>query len=180
MIAIPAIALPFIIRAAVVKGVATATEVSTIGIVYSALAGLLIYRQFGMAAPIPDADRYCGAFGRDLAHYRCGNWNGVGFDPVRLLGFAGKVHDRIARGVPIFLAVSIVTFVILGSVLEGIPAIVLFGPLLPDRPPGRGSRRPPLCDGRCSCDGEFGLFAPPFGVGYYAPARDQPHQPTKA
>src|SRR5438105_3781486 len=46
VIAIPAIALPFIIRAAVVKGVATATEVSTIGIVYSALAGLLIYTQF--------------------------------------------------------------------------------------------------------------------------------------
>src|SRR3981189_605274 len=34
VIAIPAIALPFVIRAAVVKGVATATEVSTIGIVY--------------------------------------------------------------------------------------------------------------------------------------------------
>ena len=46
VIAIPAIALPFIIRAAVVKGVATATEVSTIGIIYSAFAGLLIYRQF--------------------------------------------------------------------------------------------------------------------------------------
>ena len=46
LIALPAIALPFVIRAAVVGGVATATEVSTIGIVYSALAGLLIYRQF--------------------------------------------------------------------------------------------------------------------------------------
>ena len=30
----------------------------------------------------------------------------------------------------IFIAVSIVVFIILGSVLEGIPAIVLFGPLL--------------------------------------------------
>jgi hypothetical protein len=29
-----------------------------------------------------------------------------------------------------FIAVSILAFVILGSVLEGIPAIVLFGPLL--------------------------------------------------
>ena len=41
LIAIPAIALPFVIRAAVIEGVATATEVSTIGIVYSVLAGLL-------------------------------------------------------------------------------------------------------------------------------------------
>ena len=46
IIAFPAVALPFVIRAAVVQGIATATEVSTIGIVYSVLAGLLIYRQF--------------------------------------------------------------------------------------------------------------------------------------
>jgi len=38
LIAIPAVALPFVIRAAVIEGVATATEVSTIGIVYSILA----------------------------------------------------------------------------------------------------------------------------------------------
>ncbi|HEV7383324.1 MAG TPA: TRAP transporter large permease subunit, partial [Phenylobacterium sp.] len=46
VIAVPAIALPFLIRAAVIEGVATATEVSTIGIVYAMLAGLLIYRRF--------------------------------------------------------------------------------------------------------------------------------------
>ena len=46
VIAIPALVLPFLIRGAVVGGIATATEVSTIGIVYSALAGLFIYRQF--------------------------------------------------------------------------------------------------------------------------------------
>src|SRR5438046_3862770 len=45
-IALPAIALPFVIRTAVVEGIATATEVSTIGILYSACAGLFIYRQF--------------------------------------------------------------------------------------------------------------------------------------
>lgn len=49
VIALPALALPFIIRASVVEGVATATEVSTIGIVYSIVAGLFIYRQFDWA-----------------------------------------------------------------------------------------------------------------------------------
>ena len=44
--ALPSLLLPFVIRTAVVEGVATATEVSTIGIVYGVLAGLLIYRQF--------------------------------------------------------------------------------------------------------------------------------------
>ena len=44
IVALPAIALPFLIRSAVVEGIATATEVSTIGIAYSLVAGLLIYR----------------------------------------------------------------------------------------------------------------------------------------
>ena len=52
-IALPALALPFIIRAAVVEGVATATEVSTIGIVYAILAGIIIYRQFDWRRVMP-------------------------------------------------------------------------------------------------------------------------------
>ena len=154
MIAIPAIALPFVIRAAVVKGVATATEVrpSASSTPFSLAPDL---PAVFMAAPVPDADRYCGAIGCDSAHHRCGDRNGLGSDPVGLLGFAGKVHDRAAGGVPIFLAVTIVAFVVLGSVLEGIPAIVLFGPAaLPDRASGRGSRRP-LCNGRHSRDGHW-------------------------
>ena len=43
-------------------------------------------------------------------------------------------------GVPTFLAVTIVAFVILGSVLEGIPAIVLFGSFCSRSPSRSGSR----------------------------------------
>lgn len=43
LVAFPALLLPFVIRTAVVEGVATATEVPTIGIVYSLLLGALVY-----------------------------------------------------------------------------------------------------------------------------------------
>ena len=46
LIAIPALLLPFVIRGAVVEGVATATEVSTIGVAYTIVVGILVYRQF--------------------------------------------------------------------------------------------------------------------------------------
>ena len=46
VIALPALRCRSSSAAAVIEGVATATEVSTIGIAYSVLAGLLIYRQF--------------------------------------------------------------------------------------------------------------------------------------
>src|SRR6266568_2164781 len=53
VVSIPALALPFVIRYAVVEGVATATEVSTIGIVYALVIGLLIYRQFDWRRLLP-------------------------------------------------------------------------------------------------------------------------------
>ena len=53
VIALPALALPFVIRAAVVEGIATATEVSTIGIVYGFVVGLLVYRQFDWRRLMP-------------------------------------------------------------------------------------------------------------------------------
>ena len=46
IIAVPGLTLPFVIRAAVIDGVATATEVSTVGVVYTTALGLLVYREF--------------------------------------------------------------------------------------------------------------------------------------
>jgi tripartite ATP-independent transporter DctM subunit len=51
-VALPALALPFVIRFAVVEG-ATATEVSTIGILYTVLVGLFIYKRFDLAKVWP-------------------------------------------------------------------------------------------------------------------------------
>ncbi len=50
-----------------------------------------------------------------------------GLDPVRLLAALAAAMTGLPGGSATFMAVSIVAFVILGSVLEGIPAIVLFG-----------------------------------------------------
>ena len=66
-----------------------------------------------------------------------------------------------------FIAVSIVAFVILGSVLEGIPAIVLFGPLLFPIARTVGVHEVHYAMIVILAMG-IGLFAPPFGVGYYA------------
>ena len=70
-------------------------------------------------------------------------------------------------GAPAFLAVSIVAFIVLGSVLEGIPAIVLFGPLLFPIARQIGVHEVHYAMVVILAMG-IGLFAPPFGVGYYA------------
>src|ERR1700674_1944529 len=66
-----------------------------------------------------------------------------------------------------FLAISIVAFSVLGSVLEGIPAIVLFGPLLFPVARALGVHEVHYAMVVILAMG-IGLFAPPFGVGFYS------------
>jgi tripartite ATP-independent transporter DctM subunit len=167
LIAIPAIALPFVIRAAVIEGVATATEVSTIGIVYSVLAGLLIYRQFPWRRLYPMLVETAALSGAILLII--GAATGMAW-ALTQSGFSSSLAafmTSLPGGVPMFLAVTIVAFVILGSVLEGIPAIVLFGPLLFPIAKQVGVHEVHYAMVVILAMG-IGLFAPPFGVGYYA------------
>jgi TRAP-type C4-dicarboxylate transport system permease large subunit len=66
-----------------------------------------------------------------------------------------------------FMAVSVIAFVILGSVLEGIPAMVLFAPLLFPIARSLGIHEVHYAMVTTLAMG-LGLFAPPLGVGYYA------------
>jgi TRAP-type C4-dicarboxylate transport system permease large subunit len=62
---------------------------------------------------------------------------------------------------------SIVAFIILGSVLEGIPALVLFGPLVFPIAKSLGIHEVHYAMVVVLAMG-LGLFMPPVGVGYYA------------
>ena len=88
VIAIPALILPFLIRAAVVEGVATAVEVSTIGIAYTIVVGPLRLPPVRLAARLADAGRHRVALGRDPVHRRHRDRDGLGADAVRLLARA--------------------------------------------------------------------------------------------
>jgi tripartite ATP-independent transporter DctM subunit len=167
LISLPAIALPFIIRAAVIEGVATATEVSTIGIAYTVLAGLLVYRQFDWKRIYPMLVDTASLSGSILLII--GAATGMAW-ALTQSGFSSLLADSMKAlpgGTPTFLAVSILAFVVLGSVLEGIPAIVLFGPLLFPIARQVGVHEVHYAMVVVLAMG-IGLFAPPFGVGYYA------------
>lgn len=165
-VALPALLLPFLIRAAVIEGVATATEVSTVGIIYSLLVGLLIYRQFDvkrLGEILVETVSLSGAILIIIGTATAMAWALV------QSGFSQALTEMMAAlpgGAPMFMAMSIVAFIILGSVLEGIPAIVLFGPLLFPIAREMGIHEVQYAMVVILSMG-LGLFAPPFGVGYY-------------
>jgi tripartite ATP-independent transporter DctM subunit len=167
VIALPALALPFLIRAAVVEGVATATEVSTIGIVYSAIVGLVVYRRFDWAALKPMLVATACLSGAILLIIGTATGMAWGLTQSGFSRSLAAAMTGLPGGAVTFMAASIAAFVVLGSVLEGIPAIVLFGPLLFPIARAVGIHEVHYAMVVILAMG-IGLFAPPFGVGYYA------------
>lgn len=172
VIALPALALPFVIRYAVVEGIATATEVSTIGIVYAFIVGFLvygqlIYRKFEWRRIVPMLVETACLSGAILLIIGCATGMAWGLTQSGFSRALAAAMTGLPGGSATFIAVSIVAFVVLGSVLEGIPAIVLFGPLLFPIARAVGVHEVHYAMIIILAMG-IGLFAPPFGVGYYA------------
>ena len=167
MVALPALALPFLIRSAVIEGIATATEVSTVGVVYTAAAGLFLYRKFEWRRLYPmliETASLSGAILLIIGMATAMAW------ALTQSGFSRQLvtmMEHVPGGQFGFLAVTIAVFAILGSVLEGIPAIVLFGPLLFPAARALGVHDVHYAMVVILAMG-IGLFAPPFGVGFYA------------
>lgn len=167
-VAIPALVLPFLIRSAVVEGIATATEVSTLGIAYCVLAGLVIYRGGltwrGVLPMLVQTACLSGAILFIVGSASAMAW------ALAQSGFSRDLAGLMAQvpgGAYGFLLVSVVAFIVLGSVLEGIPAIVLFGPLLFPVARQFGINEVHFSMVIILAMG-IGLFAPPFGLCYYA------------
>lgn len=166
-LAIPGLALPLLIRAFVLGGVATATEVSTVGIIYTLLIGALVYRELDWKRIYPqlrETGVLTGAIMLIIATATAMAW------ALTQSGFAQQLANAVEKapgGAASFMALSCVLFIVLGSVLEGIPAIVLFGPLLFPIAAAYHIDQIQYAIVVVLSMG-IGLHAPPVGVGYYA------------
>jgi tripartite ATP-independent transporter DctM subunit len=171
LIAVPALALPVLIRLVVAQGVATATEVSTVGIAYTIAVGAVVYRfvygpvEWRRLYPIlVETAALSGAILLIIGTATAMAWalTQSGFSRALAATMAAMPGGQLG-----FLGISIVVFTVLGSVLEGIPAIVLFGPLLFPVARAVGVHEVHYAMVVILAMG-IGLFAPPFGVGFYA------------
>ncbi len=166
LVAIPALILPFVIRYAVLAGITTATEVATVGVVYAILVGIAVYRCFDWRRLIPilvETAALSGAILLIIGTASAMAWS------LTQAGFAQTLTDLMTAlpgGKAGFLGVSIILFIVLGSVLEGLPAMVLFGPLLFPVAQTLGIHLVQYAIVAILAMG-IGLFSPPFGVGFY-------------
>jgi tripartite ATP-independent transporter DctM subunit len=156
--AIPALILPFLIRYAVLAGVATATEVATVGVVYTGIVGIFIYRQFDWRRVYPilvDTASLSGAILLIIGTASVMAW------ALTQAGFAQSLTGMMTS-----LPGGNFGFIAVSSVLEGLPAMVLFGPLLFPIAQQLYINVVHYAIIAILAMG-IGLFSPPFGVGFY-------------
>jgi TRAP-type C4-dicarboxylate transport system permease large subunit len=97
-------------------------------------------------------------------------------------GFSQSLATWIGNmpgGIVGFMALSIILFAVLGSVLEGLPAIVLFGPLMFPIAAALGVDQIYYAIVAILAM-SLGLFAPPFGVGFYITCAITSTDPNRA
>ncbi|MFD2441301.1 TRAP transporter large permease subunit [Paracoccus kondratievae] len=166
LIAAPALVLPFMIRSLVASGVATATEVSAIAVVYAFIIGVVLYggiplRRVG--AMLVETAAMSGAILLILGAASAMAW------ALTQSGFARDLMT-VVTGLPggwvVFMLASIAIFLILGCVLEGLPAIVLLAPIM--FPIARGLGIHDIHYAMVIVTAmNIGLMAPPIGIGFY-------------
>ena len=170
LIAAPALVLPFLIRSAVGGGVATATEVSTIAVLYALLVGHLIYGGISgkkIYDMLVETAALSGAILLILGTAAAMAWAITQSGIVQhLLQFL----TTLPGGWIAFMGVTIVVFLILGCLLEGLPAVLLLAPIMYPI-----AKKLEINDVHYSmvivCAMNVGLMMPPIGVGFYVACR---------
>jgi tripartite ATP-independent transporter DctM subunit len=166
LLAAPALVLPFLIRSAVGGGIATATEVSTLAVVYAMFVGAVLYGGIGWRTTynmFVETAALSGAILLILGTASAMAW------ALTQTGFANQLVAAVADlpgGWMSFMLVTMVVFLVLGSVLEGLPAIVLMAPIMFPIARSLG-----INDVHYSmvivAAMNIGLMAPPIGIGFY-------------
>jgi tripartite ATP-independent transporter DctM subunit len=170
LIASPALALPFLIRSAVGEGVATATEVSTLAVVYALIVGHVLYggiragKVYGM---LVETAALSGAILLILGTASAMAWAITQSGVVHVMS---QFLTTLPGGAIAFMAASILIFIILGCLLEGLPAVLLLAPIMFPIAKKLG-----IHDIQYAmvivASMNIGLMLPPVGVGFYVACR---------
>jgi tripartite ATP-independent transporter DctM subunit len=170
LIAAPALVLPFLIRSAVGGGVATATEVSTIAVLYAMVIGQILYGGLGwkkIYSMLVETAALSGAILLILGTASAMAWAITQSGVVQNLS---QFLTTLPGGVVTFMIVTILIFLILGCLLEGLPAILILAPIMFPI-----ARKLGIHDIHYSMvvvtAMNIGLMMPPIGIGFFVACR---------
>lgn len=158
----------FMIGRGVMAGMATSTEISAFAVVYALVVGGVAFRELTVKSTIKLFVQSASTTGAILFIVAAASSLAFSLSieqipqhlSVSLIAF-GKLY-----GSTMFLVASSIMMIIFGSILEGAPALIIFGPLLTPIAVLLGIN--PLHFGIVTVVAMgIGLCSPPFGIGLY-------------
>jgi len=164
--AILPLAMPVILFAGILLGIATPTEVSSFAVIYGLLLAFLVYRAFDsriFLRTVIDSATLAGMVLFILAAASGFSWAlTVAYLPQRLVELLNGAHNSTT----VFLLGSMVLLIAVGSLLEGLPALIILAPLLLPIAGQIGLSELHYGIVLLIAMG-IGAFLPPVGVGFY-------------
>jgi C4-dicarboxylate transporter DctM subunit len=163
--AIPAFLVPVIVVGGIIGGIASPTESATFAVVYGFAAALLVYRTIGLRngwVALRDAALTAG-----MVLFMVSASNLV--SQAVVIDGLGRTLAKAFTSLQSptgFLLVTVVVMIVVGFILEGIPAILIAAPIL--LPIAIRVGVDPLQFGIVlTMAVGIGVFLPPVGIGYY-------------
>ena len=166
--AIASFGLIFMIFAGFKSGFATATEISAFAVVYAVVIGGLVFRELGVKSAAHSFVQAATRSGLVLFIVAAAQSLAFILTLQQVPHAVGEMMLSLSgtHGTWLFMLLSIAVLIVMGSVLEGAAALIIFGPLLLPVAVKLGIN--PLHFGVVLVIAMgLGLFAPPLGLGLY-------------
>ncbi|SFO54218.1 TRAP transporter, DctM subunit [Variovorax sp. OK605] len=167
--ALVALVMVAMIGKGVTSGVATSTEVSSFAVVYALVVGWLAFRELTVKSVARLFVRSASMAGGILFIVAAASSLSFALTIQQIPQYLSEFMVGFAHsyGSTMFVMLSVLIMIVFGAILEGAPALIIFGPLLTPIASQLGVN--PLHFGTVMVIAMgFGLFAPPVGLGLFA------------
>jgi tripartite ATP-independent transporter DctM subunit len=167
--ALVAIVMVAMIGKGVTSGVATSTEVSAFAVIYALVVGSAAFRELSLAAVARLFVRSASMAGGILFIVAAASSLSFALtiEQIPQMVSASMITFAQTWGSTMFILLSVLMMIVFGAILEGAPALIIFGPLLTPIAQQLGIN--PLHFGTVMVIAMgLGLFAPPIGLGLFA------------
>ena len=164
--AILPLAMPVMMVSGIRFGIATPTEVSTFAVVYGLLLAVLVYREQRLSRVFALAMECAGTAGMVLFVLASASSFAWTLTAANLPQHLVALLDESGRNPYVFLAGSIVLLIVIGTLLEGLPALIILAPLLMPIALQLGINGVQYATVLILAMG-VGAFMPPVGIGFY-------------
>jgi tripartite ATP-independent transporter DctM subunit len=164
--AIPALIAPVILIGGIVSGVATPTEVSSTAVIYALLLSVLFYRSLTAGQLWQVMAQTAAQAGMVLFITSTASTMSWSLTLAKIPQGIAALFAVLHGSAWLFMLATIITLVFMGALLEGLPALLIFGPLLLPMVATFGID--PIQYGIVMIIAMgLGAFSPPIGVGMF-------------